>query len=61
MKVDVSPHGTKENPKQVFSIFDERLVGCICEEDATYVNWMKLTKGEPQRCECGHWFQLAQK
>ena len=30
------------------------------EEDATYINWMMVKKGPPQRCECGHWFELIE-
>ena len=30
------------------------------EEDATFINWMTLKKGEPQRCQCGHFFELVQ-
>ena len=30
------------------------------EDDQTYVNWMLLKKGPPQRCECGHFFQLIE-
>ena len=30
------------------------------EEDSTFVQWMLLKSGPPQRCERGHWFQLVQ-
>ncbi|XP_067614740.1 cytochrome c oxidase subunit 5B, mitochondrial-like [Eurosta solidaginis] len=53
--------GTKENPNLIPSTFDERIVGCICEEDQTYVQWMWLQKGTLKRCECGHWFKLVEK
>ncbi|KAF6197820.1 hypothetical protein GE061_008787 [Apolygus lucorum] len=53
--------GTKENPNQVPSAFDSRILGCVCEEDATAVNWMWLHQGAPKRCGCGHWFQLTYK
>lgn len=33
---------TKEKPNLVPSAFDARLVGCICEEDQTFINWMWL-------------------
>ena len=58
--INKGPWGTKDKPKLVPSFFEERLVGCVCEEDATYINWMKLQKGPAQRCECGHWFQLVE-
>lgn len=60
MNVQEGPWGTKTQPKIVPSMYEERLVGCICDDDTTFVNWMKLHKGPPQRCECGHWFQLVQ-
>lgn len=53
--------GTKSQPNEIPSAFDARLVGCICEEEATAINWMWLHKGQPKRCECGHWFNLVHK
>ncbi|XP_060519337.1 cytochrome c oxidase subunit 5B, mitochondrial-like [Cylas formicarius] len=53
--------GTKDQPTEIPSAFDSRIVGCVCEEDATSVNWMWLHKGEPKRCECGYWFKLVYK
>lgn len=31
MEVNKGPHGTKDNPRKVPSMFEERIVGCICE------------------------------
>ena len=31
MGVNVGPWGTKDKPRLVPSMFDERIVGCICE------------------------------
>lgn len=42
MKVFKRGPGTKENPNLIPSAFDARLVGCICEEDQTFVQWMWL-------------------
>ncbi|XP_045483249.1 cytochrome c oxidase subunit 5B, mitochondrial-like [Harmonia axyridis] len=53
--------GTRERPTEIPSAFDARIVGCICEEEAAYVNWMWLYKGQPKRCECGHWYTLVHK
>ncbi|XP_015524587.1 cytochrome c oxidase subunit 5B, mitochondrial [Neodiprion pinetum] len=61
MKVIKRGPGTKDCPNEVPSAFDSRLVGCICEEDATSINWMWLHQGSPRRCECGHWFKLIEK
>lgn len=51
--------GTKEAPTLVPSMYDERIVGCVCEEDSTSINWMVLKKGEAIRCACGNVFQLV--
>uniref|UniRef100_T1I6C0 Uncharacterized protein n=1 Tax=Rhodnius prolixus TaxID=13249 RepID=T1I6C0_RHOPR len=61
MKVLKRGPGTKDCPNQVPSAFDARLLGCICNEDATSVQWMWLQQGTPKRCHCGHWFQLVYK
>ncbi|XP_014294360.1 cytochrome c oxidase subunit 5B, mitochondrial [Halyomorpha halys] len=53
--------GTRDCPNQVPSSFDSRLVGCICEEEASSIQWMWLHQGCPRRCACGHWFQLVYK
>jgi len=50
--------GTVDKPVEVTSALGKRIVGCICEEEQTHINWMWLYQGEPQRCECGHWFKL---
>lgn len=53
--------GTRGQPNEIPSANDARLVGCICEEGCASINWMWLHKGEPKRCECGHWFSLVHK
>ncbi|XP_076368075.1 cytochrome c oxidase subunit 5B, mitochondrial-like [Tachypleus tridentatus] len=58
MRVYKRGPGTKTDPNIIPSAYQERLIGCICEEDATCINWMWLEKGEPKRCECGYWFKL---
>ncbi|XP_041358954.1 cytochrome c oxidase subunit 5B, mitochondrial-like [Gigantopelta aegis] len=58
MSVKARAKGTFEEPTLIPSLFEKRLVGCICEEDALSINWMYLHKGEPKRCECGYWFKL---
>ncbi|XP_064102288.1 cytochrome c oxidase subunit 5B, mitochondrial-like isoform X3 [Macrobrachium rosenbergii] len=60
MKVYKRVSGGASNPTLIPSFYDRRLVGCICEEDATCINWMWLEKGETKRCECGYWFQLTE-
>jgi len=46
------------DPILIPSTEENRIIGCICEEDALAVNWMYLYKGETKRCECGHWFRI---
>ena len=52
-------HGTRENPDLIPSMFNRRIVGHICEEDQSHITWFYLYKGEPQMCDCGHWFKLV--
>lgn len=61
MKVIKRVDGGKSNPTLIPSAFDARIVGCVCEEDATSVTWMWLHKGQPKRCECGYWYKLVEK
>ena len=52
-----SAPGTKDKPYVVPSFEPKRMVGCVCEEDATTINYMWVHKGDPKRCECGYWFR----
>merc|ERR1712198_301978 len=51
--------GTRDDPNIEPSMFDKRIVGCVCEEDSISVNWMYLHRGECKRCECGYYFKLV--
>lgn len=51
--------GTKDSPDLIPSMFNRRIVGHICEEDQSHITWFYLYKGEPQKCQCGHWFKLV--
>lgn len=53
--------GTKDIPNLIPSAFDSRIVGCICEDESSHINWMWLHKGTPTRCGCGFWFKLVEK
>lgn len=53
--------GTVDKPTEIPSAFEARIVGCVCEEDASHVKWMWLYSGEPKRCMCGHWYKLVYK
>lgn len=44
MRVIKRGPSTKDNPTLIPSAFDARLVGCICEEDQTFVQWMWLNQ-----------------
>lgn len=59
VQVTVIEGSSRENPSLVPSMFGERLVGCICEEDSVEVRWMTLFEGEAKRCGCGKWFKLV--
>jgi len=53
--------GTKDKPNLVPSAFDSRIVGCVCEDESSHINWMWLHKGTSTRCGCGFWFKLVEK
>ncbi|XP_015921187.1 cytochrome c oxidase subunit 5B, mitochondrial [Parasteatoda tepidariorum] len=59
MKVLKRGAGTKDNPNLVPSFESKRIVGCICDEDSTAINWLWVHKDDPKRCACGHWFKLV--
>ncbi|KAM6432467.1 cytochrome c oxidase subunit 5B, mitochondrial [Liasis olivaceus] len=51
--------GTKDDPHLVPSLTNARLVGCICEEDATETYYIWLHMGKIERCpSCGAHFKL---
>lgn len=56
-KIYAPAPGTKEEPNIVPVTGETRLVGCICEPDQHYINYMILNLGEMKRCECGYWFK----
>lgn len=51
--------GSKDNPVKIESFVNDRIVACICEPSQTYVKYMHLYRGEPKRCQCGHWMELV--
>lgn len=51
--------GTKDNPVKVESFINERTVACVCEETQNYLKYTHVYKGEPKRCQCGHWLELV--
>ncbi|KAI8437635.1 hypothetical protein MSG28_011890 [Choristoneura fumiferana] len=51
--------GTRERPNLMPSAFNQRLVGCKCNEWTNHIEWMWLHQGEPKRCNCGYWFELC--
>ncbi|XP_023212659.1 cytochrome c oxidase subunit 5B, mitochondrial-like [Centruroides sculpturatus] len=59
MRVYKRGPGTKDKPTEIPSMLDKRLIGCICHEDSTHINYMWLHMGDPKRCECGYWFKLV--
>jgi len=57
MNVRKRARGTKDEPTIVPTMYDRRLIGCVCEEDSVTIQWMYLHKGEEKRCGCGYWFK----
>ncbi|KAJ9593206.1 hypothetical protein L9F63_015251 [Diploptera punctata] len=53
--------GTRDQPTLIPSAFSARMIGCICPDECSNINFMWLHKGEPKRCGCGHWFKLVEK
>jgi len=52
--------GSVDEPTLIPSMFDKRLVGCICEEDSVTIQWMYLHRAESgKRCACGYYFKLV--
>lgn len=51
--------GTRERPNLMPSAFNQRLVGCMCNDWNNHIEWMWLHQGEPKRCACGYWFELC--
>lgn len=51
--------GTKDNPVKVESFSNERMVACICEPTQNYIRYTTVYRGEPKRCQCGHWLELV--
>lgn len=51
--------GTRDNPVKVESFVNERMVGCICEDTQNYIRYTTVYRGEPKRCQCGHWIELV--
>merc|ERR1711893_222411 len=59
MNVKKRAKGSLAEPTLIPSMYDKRLVGCICEEDSLAINWMYLHSGESKRCFCGYHFKLV--
>ncbi len=58
LKMTKRGKGTKEEPNIVNAMDSYRMVGCLCNEGDTHINWMWVYEGRPKRCECGYWFKL---
>lgn len=55
-----APFGTLEAPKEVPSLFSERIVGVVDPDDDSHVLWATIKEGEPpkQIMEGGEYFVL---
>lgn len=60
LPIERNGRGSKDNPVQVPSFINERLVGCICEDSQNYIKYTTIYKDEPKRCQCGHWIELVE-
>ncbi|XP_074635236.1 cytochrome c oxidase subunit 5B, mitochondrial-like [Acropora palmata] len=52
------PPGTKDKPIEVLSMYDSRIIGCICEPDSTSIQWKVLHLNELSPCGCGSYYVL---
>ncbi|OAF68354.1 hypothetical protein A3Q56_03874 [Intoshia linei] len=59
VKMDMRKWGTFENPTVITSIYNQRLIGCACEENSKDIKWMFIQNGLPKQCQCDHWFKLV--
>jgi len=60
LNVTRGSRGTRDTPTLVPSLYEERIIGCVCEEESTSITWMVLKKGQTQRCpKCGNCFCLV--
>ncbi|RZF33821.1 hypothetical protein LSTR_LSTR010369 [Laodelphax striatellus] len=50
---------SREAPIAIRSVYKSRVIGCICTDESTAIQWMWLKRGAPQQCACGHYFQLT--
>jgi len=60
MNIKKRSKGTHDDPTLIPSMYEKRLIGCVCEEDSISIHWMFLFKGEPKRCHCGNWYKLVE-
>lgn len=51
--------GTKDNPVPIESFEHSRIVACACEKTQNHFKYTIVYKGEPKRCQCGHWMELV--
>ena len=35
------------------------MIACLCEDDATSLNYLWVHMDDPKRCACGYWFKLV--
>lgn len=59
LPVERNGRGTKDNPVPVEAFGMERIVACACEQAQNHLKYTWVYRGEPKRCQCGHWMELV--
>lgn len=58
LPVERQGRGTKDNPVIIEGFGNERLVACVCENTQNHLKYTWVHRGEPKRCQCGHWMEF---
>lgn len=59
LPVERNGRGTKDNPVPIEAFGNERIVACSCETTQNHLKYTWVYRGEPKRCQCGHWLKLV--
>lgn len=59
LPIERNGRGTKDNPLPIEAFGNERMVACACETTQNHLKYTTIYRGEPKRCQCGHWMELV--